>query len=171
MLSPLDLYGNVQFSSVAQSCPTLCDPIDYSTPGFLSFTISWSLLGLMSIESVMPSNHLILCCPLLLRPSIFLASGSFLFIYLFIFSGSFPMSRHFASGGQSIGASVSASVLPMSFKGSFPLKFTGLISCSPRDSQEASPTPQFKNIIFFSCSVMVQLSHPYMTTRKTIALT
>ena len=56
--------------SVAQSCPTLCDPMDYSQAS-LSFTISQSLLKLMSIELVMPSNHLILCRPLLLLPSIF----------------------------------------------------------------------------------------------------
>ena len=57
----------------------------------LSFTISWSLLKLMFIESVMPSNHLILCHPLLLPPSIFPSTESF------------PMSQFFASGGQSIG--------------------------------------------------------------------
>ena len=57
--------------SVTQSCPTLCDPTDCSTPGFLSLTVSWSLLRLMFTESVMPSNHLILCCPFLLLPSIF----------------------------------------------------------------------------------------------------
>ena len=60
------------FSSVAQLCPTLCDP--YGTTArqaSLSITNSWSLLKLMSIESVMPSNHLILCQPLLLLPSIF----------------------------------------------------------------------------------------------------
>ena len=55
--------------SVAQPCPTLCNPMDCSTPGFPS--ISWSLLKLMSIESVMPFNHFILCRPLLLPPSIF----------------------------------------------------------------------------------------------------
>ena len=60
-----------QFSSVTQSCPTLCDPTDYSTPGLLSITNSQSLLKLMSIESVMPSNHLILCLLLLLPPSVF----------------------------------------------------------------------------------------------------
>ena len=59
-----------QFSSVAQKCPTLCDPMDCSTPG-LTITNSRSLLKLMSIESVMPSNHLILCHPFLLSPSIF----------------------------------------------------------------------------------------------------
>ena len=67
-----------QFSSVAQLWPTLCDPMDCSIPDFFhhhhphqSITNSWSLLKLMSINSVMPSNHLILCHPLLLPPSIF----------------------------------------------------------------------------------------------------
>ena len=50
---------------------TLCDPVDCSTPGFLSFTISWSLLRFMSIELLMLSNHLILCPPLLLLLSLF----------------------------------------------------------------------------------------------------
>ena len=62
---------SVQFSSVAQSCPTLCDTMDCSTPGFLSITNSWSLRKLVSIELVIPSNYLILCHPLLLPPSIF----------------------------------------------------------------------------------------------------
>ena len=57
--------------SVAQSCPTLCDPWTAARQASLSITNSWSLLRLMSIESVMPSNHLILCRPLLLLPSIF----------------------------------------------------------------------------------------------------
>ena len=57
--------------SVTQLCPTLCDHMDCSTSGFLSFTISRSLRKLVSIELVMPSNHLIFCYPLLLRPSIF----------------------------------------------------------------------------------------------------
>ena len=69
---------------------------------FLSFTISQSLLKLMSVESVRPSNHRILCCPLLLLPSSFPASGSF------------SMSRFFASDGQSLEAS--ASVLPMNIQ-------------------------------------------------------
>ena len=64
---------NVQFSSVAQSCPTLCDPMDCSKPGFPVRHHSWSLFKLMSIESVMPSNHLILCCLLLLLTSISLS--------------------------------------------------------------------------------------------------
>ena len=61
----------VQFSSVAQSCPTLCDPLGCNMQASWSITNSWSLLKLMSFKSVMPSVHLILCCPLLLSPSIF----------------------------------------------------------------------------------------------------
>ena len=69
-----ELYRDcsVQFSSVTQSCPTLCEPKDCSTPqASVSITKSRRLLKLMSIELVMPSNYLILCCPLLLPPSIF----------------------------------------------------------------------------------------------------
>ena len=60
------LHGYSQFSSVAQSCPTLCDPMNSSTSASLSITNSWSPPKPMSIESVMPSSHLILCHPLLL---------------------------------------------------------------------------------------------------------
>ena len=60
-----------QFSSVAQWCPTLCNPWTAACQASLSISNSWSLLKLMSIVSVMPSNHLILCHPLLLLPSIF----------------------------------------------------------------------------------------------------
>ena len=60
-----------QFSSVAQSCPTLCDPMNHSTPGLLVHHQLPELLKLMSIELLMPSSHLILCHPLLLLPSIF----------------------------------------------------------------------------------------------------
>ena len=70
----------------------------------LSITNFRNLLKLMSIELVMPSNHLILCCPLLLLPSIFPSIRSF------------PMSQFFTSGGQSIGVSASVSVLPMNIQ-------------------------------------------------------
>ena len=63
--------ANMWISSVAQSCPTLCDPMDCSMPGLPVHYQIPSLLKLMSIESVMPSNHLILCHPLLLLPSFF----------------------------------------------------------------------------------------------------
>ena len=59
-----------QFSSVTQLCPTLCNPMNCIMPGLAVHHQSWSLLKLMAIESVMPSNHLILCHPLLLPPSI-----------------------------------------------------------------------------------------------------
>ena len=82
----------------------------------LSITNSRSQPKPMSIESVMPSNHLILCHPLLLLPSIFPTSGSF------------PMNQFFISGGQRIGASAPASVLPMNIQDWFPLGWTGWIS-------------------------------------------
>ena len=87
--------------SVTQLYLTLCYPMDCSMPGFPVFHLSWSLLKLMPIESMMPSNHLILCHPLLLPP----------FFLSFSASGSFAMSQFFISGGQSIGVSASASVL------------------------------------------------------------
>ena len=82
------------------------------------------------------------------------------------------MSQLLASGGQSIGASASTSVLPMNTQVYF--LYDGLVGspCSPRDSLESSPTPQFKSISSLALSFfIVQLSHPYMTTGKTIALT
>ena len=77
---------------------------------------SWSLFKLMFIKSEMLYNHLILCHPLLLLPSSFPSTGSF------------PMSQFITSGGQSIGASISASALPMNIQDWFPLGLTGLIS-------------------------------------------
>ena len=92
----------------------------------LPFTISWSFLKLMSIESVIPSDHLVLYHPLLLLPQCFPASGSF------------PMSQLYASGGQSIGAS--ALVFPMSIQDWFPLGLMGLIS-----SLSLEPSRVFSN--------------------------
>ena len=63
-------FINTQFTSVTQSCPNLCDPMECAMPGPLFLTNSQSLLKIMSTESVMPSNHLILGRPLLLLPSI-----------------------------------------------------------------------------------------------------
>ena len=90
----------------------------------------------------MSSNHLILCFPLLLLPSMFPSIRVF------------PMSQMFTSRGHSIGASVSASVLPMNIQDWFPLGWTGLISLSPRDSQEFSPAPQFKTIDSLALSLL-----------------
>ena len=79
-------------------------------------------------------------------------------------SGSFPMSQLFASDGQSIGASPSVSVFPMNIQGWFPLELTGWISLQSNHSSKAS-------ILWHSAFFIVQLSHPYMTTGKTTALT
>ena len=88
-------------------------------------------------------------------------------------SGSFPVNQFFASGGQSIRASASASVLPMSIQDWFPLGLTGLISLlleglSKRFCQHCSSKA---SVFWLSAFFMVQLSHPYMTTGKIIALT
>ena len=105
-----------QSSSVIQSCLTLATPWTVAHQAFPSITNSQSLTNLMSIKSVMPSYHLILCYPLILPPSIFPASG---------FS---PKTQFFSSAGQSIGASVSSSVLPMNIQDWSHLGLTGLIS-------------------------------------------
>ena len=67
------MAGLYHYCSVAQSCLTLCNPMTAACQASLSFTISWSLLKLMSIESVLPFSHLVLCCSFLLLPSIFLS--------------------------------------------------------------------------------------------------
>ena len=138
--------------SVARSCLTLC-PMAAARQASLSFTISWSLLKLMSIELMMSCNHLILCPSLLLLPSVF------------------PSTRVFSN----------ESVLRISFSISPSNEYSGLIyfriywfdllaaqgtlkSLLQHHSSEASVT-------WCSAFFMVQLSHPYMTTGKTIALT
>ena len=120
--------------SVAKLCLTLCHRMDCSTPGFPGLHISLNLLKLTSIESVMPSNYLILCRPF----SSCLQS--------FPVSGSFPMSQLFESGIQSIGASASAPVLPMNIQGWFLLGLTDLISLLSRGLSR----------VFFSTTVWKQ---------------
>ena len=143
----------IQLSSVTQSCPTLCDPMNCDP------TNSQSLPKLMSIESVMPSNHLISVVPF----SSCLQS--------FPVSGSFPVSPFFTSGSQSIGVSASASVLQMSIQDWSPLRLTGLISLQSKGlSRVFSNTTVQKLILQCSAFFMVQLLHSYMTTGKTIAL-
>ena len=103
----------------------------------LSITNSWNLLKLMSIASVMPPNHLILCHPLLLHLQSFSASGSF------------PVSQFFASGSQSIGVSASASVLPMNIQDWFPLGLTGLISLQSKGFSRVFSNTTIKKHQFF----------------------
>ena len=126
-----------------------------------SITNSQSSLRLTSIESVMPSSHLILCHPLLLLPSIF--SSIRVFSNESVLSIRWPKCWSFSYQHQSF---------QWIFRTDFPQD--GLVGspCSPRDSQESSPTPQFKaSVLLRSAFFIIQLSHPYMTTGKTIALT
>ena len=111
----------------------LCDPTDSSMPGFPALLYLQEFAQLMPIELMMPSNHLILCCPLLLQPSIFPR------IRVFYNELTFPM------GGQTIEASASASVLSMNIQNLFPLGLTGLISLLSK-RLKTSPAPQFQSI-------------------------
>ena len=113
----------------------------------------------MSIESVMPSNHLVFCHPLLL-PSIFPSIRVFL-------------NEFFISDGQSTGVSASTSVLLMNIQDWFPLGLTGLISLQSKGLSRvfSNSTVQKASVLQWSAFFMVQLSHPYMTTGNTIALT
>ena len=102
--------------SVTKSRLTLCNPWTAACKASLSSTTSQRLLTFMSVESVMPSNHLILCLPFSSCLQSFPASGAFL------------MGLLFSSGCLSTGVSASASVLPINIQGQFPLGLTGLIS-------------------------------------------
>ena len=130
---PKQEYCSVQFSSVQllSGVWLFATPWTAAYQASLSITNSQTLLKFMSIESVMPSNHLILCHPLLL-PSIFPSIGVF--------------SNESASAGQSIGVSASASVLPMNIQDWFPLWLTGLISLLPKGLSRVFSNTQFKSI-------------------------
>ena len=134
------------------SCSAVSDsatPWTAARQASLSITNSRSLLRLMPIESAMPSTVSSSVVPFSSCPQSFPASGSF------------PTSRLFASGSQSIGASASASapVLPMNIQSWFPLEWTGLIS--PRDSQESPLAPQFESI---NSLVLSHLHSPILTS-------
>ena len=116
LLTPriLGNYFSVVVQSLSQVQP-FATPRTVAHQAFLFYTISRSLLKLMSIESVIPFNHRILCFPLSSCLQSFPASESFL------------MHQLFASGGRSTGASASALVLPTNIRDWFPLGLTGLI--------------------------------------------
>ena len=147
--------------TVVKLCPILCDPMDCSMPGF-PITNSQSLLKLMSIESVMPSNHLILCRPLLLPPSIF--SSIRVFSSESVLPIRWPNSAKFRfqfqhQSFQWIFRTISFRMdwLDLAVQGT-------LKSLLQHHSSKAS-------ILWCSAFFIVQLSHPYMTTGKTTALT
>ena len=146
-----------QFSSVAQSCPTLCDPMDCSKPGFPVH----HQLKLMSSASVMPSNHLSLCRPLLLLPSILPSISVFSneSVICFTWPKYWSFSFSISPSNEYLGLiSIRIDWLDL-----FAVEGT-LKSLRQHHTSKAS-------ILWHSAFVIVQLSHPYMTTRKTIALT
>ena len=132
------LTASVQLLSYIQLFVT---PWTAARQASLSITNSQSLLKLIPIKSMMPSNHLILCYPLLLLPSTFPASGSF------------PTSQFFISGGQSTGTSVSASILPMNIQDWFPLGLTGLISLQSKGLSRVFSNTTVQKHQFFSAQL------------------
>ena len=151
----------VQFSSVAQLCPTLCDPVNCSTPGFPVITSSQSLLKFMSMESVMPSNHLILYCPLFLPPLIFPS--------IRIFSNESSLHIRWPKY-WSFRFNISPS---NEYSGMASLRMDWLDLLAVQGMLKSLLQHHSSKASIFLCSALflVQLSHPYMTTGKTIALT
>ena len=143
----------------SHSVVSLCKLWTVAHQPSLSFTISWSLFKLMSMSQW--CHPAISFVPFSSHPQSFPASGSF------------PVSQLLASDGQSFLASASVSVLPIKIQGWFPLALTGLISLQFKGlSRVFSSTTVWKHQILLRLAFfMVHLSHPYMTTGKTIALT
>ena len=151
------MFGRVyQFSSVQ----SLSRGRLFETPwtavhqASLSITNSWSLPKPMSIDLVMPSNHLILCRPLLLLPSIFPSIK--VFSFFLIFSRSFQMSQLFVSGGLSIGVSASTSVLPMNTQDWSPLGWTGWISLQSKGLSRVFSNTTVQKHQFFGAQLSSQ---------------
>ena len=149
------------FSSVAQSCPTVCDPIDCSMPGFPVHHQLPEFTQLMSIESVMPCNHIILCHPLLLQPSIFPS------IKLFSNESALRIRwPKYWSFSFSISSSNEYSGLI-----SFWMDWLDLLAVQGTLKSLLQYHSSKASILQRSAFFIVQLSHLYMTARKTIALT
>ena len=147
--------------SDAQLCPILCDPMDCSTPGF---PVTHHLLYFAQTHVHWDNDAI--------QPSHPLSSPSPPAFYLSQHQGSFLVSWLFASGGQSIGASASASVLPMNIRLiPFRIDWFDLLAVQGTLRNLLQHHSSKASILLHSAFFMVQLSHPYMTTRKTIALT
>ena len=151
---------SVQFSSVAQSCSTLCDPMYCSTPGLPVHHQLPEPTQTISNESVMPSNHLILCCPLLLLPSIFSS------IRVFSNESVLPIRwPKYWSFNFSISPSDEHSGLI-----SFRMDWLDLLAVQGTLKSLLQHHSSKASILQCSAFFTVQLSDPYMTTGKTIAL-
>ena len=161
MGKPLDYHIKWSEAVSQFSCSVMSDsatPWTAAHPASLSISNSWNLLKPMSIKSMIPSNHLIFFHPV------------YSFLQSFPASGSFPMSQFFASGVQSIGVSASASVLPMNIQDWFRIDWFDLLAVQGTLKRLLQHHSLKASIIWHSAFFMVQLSHPYMTTGKTIAL-
>ena len=154
-----DFLYSPLFSSVAQARPTICDPLDCRMPGFPVHHQFPDLLKLMPIKSVMPSNQLTLCRPLLFPPSIFPSIRIF-FSESALCSG-WPKYWRF-----SISSSNEYSGLI-----SFRMDWYDLLAVQGTLKSLLQHHSSKALILRCSAFFMVQLSHPYMTTGKTIALT
>ena len=152
---------NYHFVVVAQLCLTLCDPMDCSTPGLPALIISQSLLKLMSIESVMPSNDLILSHPLLLLPSIF---PSFR-----VFSNESVLCIRWPKY-WSFSFSISPSNEYLALI-SFRMDWLDLLAVQGTLKSHFQHHSSKASILRCSAFIIIHRSHPYMTTGKTIALT
>ena len=149
-----------QFSLVAQLFPALCDPMDCSTP---VFPVHHQLPVLTQTNAHQVGDAIQPSHPLVPSPPTFNLSQH---------QGFFQMSQFFTTGDQSIGALASASVLPMNIQDWFPLRLTDLISFQSKGLSRVFQHHSSKaSVLWHSVFFMVQLSHPYMTTGKTIALT
>ena len=147
-----------QFSSVTESCPTLCNSMNHSTPGLPVYHQLLESTKLMSIESVMPSNHLILCHPLLLPPSIFprirvfSKESAFRLRWPKYWSFSFNISPSNAHSGLI----------------SFRMDWLDLLVVQGSLKSLLQHHSSKASILWDSAFFIVQLSHPYMTTGKTV---
>ena len=161
LLKTAQLYDELLISSFAQSCPALCDPMDCSTPGFPVHHQLMELLKFMSVQSVMPSNHLILCRPLLLPPSIFPS--------IRLFSNESALRIRWPKYW-----SFSFSISPSNEHPgliSFRMDWLDLLAVQGVLKSLLQNHGSKASILRCSAFFIVQLLHPYMTTGKTIALT
>ena len=149
--------GDICCCSVVQSYPTVCDPMDGSTQGFPSFTVSWSLFELMSIESKIPPNHLIICQPFLLLPSIFPS--------IRVFPNELALHIRWPKYW-----SLSFSISPFNeYSGLIPFRIDWFDPLAVQGTLKKILQHHSLKASILRCSAffMVQFSHPYMTTGKT----
>ena len=147
------------YCSVTQSCQTLCNPTE-------ACQASWSFTISRACSNSCPLSR---WCHPTISPSAIPFSSC---LRSFPASGSFPMSQLFASGGQTIEASTSASVLPVNIQDWFPLGLTGLISLAVQGTLKSLLQHHSSKASFLQRSAffIIQLSHPYLTTEKTMFL-